>query len=158
MRETVLDVAARLTSSERQAVYGHPRLHFACTAAMVEAYLLRRGWTAPEGGLLPEDWSCIMGLDKLARQAGNLTAEGKLHADTLADQAGYARTGEMLSEPTTGTAPCGTSRPRMASLPARDPVDNGDGSYTYSWAGEDSVVETLLPPYARPVPQPDGEA
>lgn len=145
MRETVLDVAARLTSSERQAVYGHPRLHFACTAAMVEAYLLRRGWTAPEGGLLPEDWACIMGLDKLARQAGNLTATGSLHADTLADQAGYARTGEMLSEPTTGTPPCATSRARASHERDLVPTDNHDGTYTYALAGEDNAP-TSAPP------------
>lgn len=99
-RETVLEEAARLTSSDRQRVYGHPRLHFACTAALVTAYLIRRGWTPPAGGcLLAEDWPQIMGLDKTARQAGNLSATGKLHRDSLADQAGYARTAEMLDEP-----------------------------------------------------------
>lgn len=97
-RETVLEEAARLTSSDRQRVYGHPRLHFACTAALVTAYLIRRGWTPPAGGLLPEDWPQIMSLDKTARQAGNLAATGKLHRDSLADQAGYARTAEMLGE------------------------------------------------------------
>lgn len=95
---TILDEAAAATSSDRPSVYGHPRLHFGCTAAFVEAYLIRRGWTPPEGGLLPADWAEIMTLDKVARQAGSLTATGKPHRDTNVDKAGYARTSEMLGE------------------------------------------------------------
>lgn len=96
---TILDEAARLTSADRNKVYGHPRLHFACTAAMVQAYLIRRGWTPPPGGLLPADWVQIIGLDKASRQAGNLNVTGELHRESSIDQAGYARTGEMLGEP-----------------------------------------------------------
>ena len=95
---TILDTAATLTSADRNVIYGHPLLHFRCTAALVEAYLIRRGWTAPAGGLLPADWAQIMVLDKTSRQAGSLSATGKLHKDSLVDQAGYARTGEMLDE------------------------------------------------------------
>lgn len=96
---TILDEAAALTSRDRNKVYGHPRLHFACTAAMIQAYLIRRGWTPPPGGLLAADWSQMIILDKTARQAGNLSATGALHRDSSIDQAGYARTGEMLGEP-----------------------------------------------------------
>jgi hypothetical protein len=67
---------------------------------MVEAYLVRRGWTPPPEGMLPADWVEIMIIDKVARQAGNLTAYKVLHRDSAVDQAGYARTGEMLSEET----------------------------------------------------------
>lgn len=95
---TILEEAARLTSADRNKVYGHPRLHFACTAAMVQAYLIRRGWTPPEGGFLPSDWPVVMMIDKIARSAGNLTARGALHRDSLVDIAGYARTGEKLTE------------------------------------------------------------
>ena len=93
---TILDDAADLTADSRNKVYGHPSLHFACTASMVEAYLVRRGWTPPAGGLLPADWVQIMILDKASRNAGNLAGTGRLHRDSLVDQAGYARTGEML--------------------------------------------------------------
>ncbi len=99
MSETILEEAARATSNDRNKVYGHPRLHFTCTAAMVQAYLVRRGWTPPPEGLLAADWVQIIGLDKTSRQAGNLCATKKLHRDTSVDQAGYARTGEMLDEP-----------------------------------------------------------
>ncbi len=95
---TILDEAARLTSADRQKVYGHPRKHFAATAAMLEAYLIRRGWTPPPGGFLPADWAMAMTIDKIARNAGNLTARGALHRDSLVDIAGYARTGEKLTE------------------------------------------------------------
>lgn len=96
--QNILEEAAKLTSADRQKVYGHPRLHFACTAALVTAYLHRRGLLKDGAALLPADWQQIIGLDKAARQAGSLTATGKLHRDSLADQAGYARTGEMLDE------------------------------------------------------------
>jgi hypothetical protein len=96
---TILDEAAEATSSSRRKVYGHPRLHFACTAACVTAYLHRRGLLKPGAALMPEDWVEIMILDKVSRQGGNLTAVGKLHRDSGVDQAGYARTGEMLDEP-----------------------------------------------------------
>jgi hypothetical protein len=96
---TILDEAAAATSKDRNRVYGHPRLHFACTAASVTAYLHRRGLLKDGAALLPEDWSQMMILDKVSRQAGNITRTGKLHRDSLLDQAGYARTGEMLDEP-----------------------------------------------------------
>lgn len=96
---TILDDAAAATSSDRPSIYGSPRLHFACTAALVHAYLIRRGWTPPPEGLLAYDWAEIMGLDKIARNAGSITATGKPHRDTNVDKAGYARTSEMLDEP-----------------------------------------------------------
>jgi hypothetical protein len=99
-KKNILELAQEATGSNRPSIYGHPILHFTCTAAMVTAYLVRRGWTPPPGekGLMPEDWPQVMALDKQARQAGNLTAHKKLHIDSLVDTAGYARTAEMLSE------------------------------------------------------------
>ncbi len=130
MTETILDEAARATSNDRNKVYGHPRLHFTCTAATVTAYLHRRGLLKEGAALLAEDWSQIIILDKVSRQAGNLTAHGKLHRDSLVDQAGYARTGEMLDEQPPKLEICGRcvrpwadcecheNRPPIIGLPA----------------------------------------
>lgn len=91
---TILDEAASLTSGDRQRAYGHPRKHFGCTAAMVSAYLVRKGWTPPPGTALDgKDWACLIALDKIARYAGGRKR------DCLVDLAGYARTAEMLDEP-----------------------------------------------------------
>lgn len=96
--ENILEEALKVTSGPRKSAYGHPRKHFLCTAKMVEAYLIRRGWTPPESGLLPQDWAMLISLDKISRQAGSLTDRGVSHRDSLVDQAGYARTVEMLDE------------------------------------------------------------
>lgn len=90
--ETVLEEAARLTSGDRQKDYGHPRLHFACTAALVSTYLRRRGLLTDTAQLDAQDWACLMLLDKISRYAGGRKR------DCLVDVAGYARTAEMLGE------------------------------------------------------------
>ncbi len=90
--ESILDEAQRLTSSDRQGAYGHPRLHFTCTAAMVTAYLHRRGLLREGAALEPEDWAMLISLDKIARNAGTRKR------DNLVDLAGYARTAEMLGD------------------------------------------------------------
>jgi hypothetical protein len=97
---TILDKAAEVTGGDRSSIYGHPLRHFTCTAGMVTHYLIRRGWTPPPGeqGLLPEDWAQLMTLEKTSRQAGALVATGRIHEDTAVDQAGYARTAEMVDE------------------------------------------------------------
>lgn len=92
-RATILDEAAKLTSADRQAVYGHPRNHFGCTAALVTGYLQRRGLLVKGASLDGHDWACLMMLDKVSRYAGT---RGR---DSLVDVAGYARTAEMLDEP-----------------------------------------------------------
>lgn len=94
----ILERAHAITTSDRPSVYGHPLKHFTATAAMVTAYLQRRGLLKQGAELLPEDWSQIMVLDKVSRQAGALTASGQIHLPTAEDQAGYARTSEMLEE------------------------------------------------------------
>ncbi len=91
--ETVLEEAARYTSGDRQKAYGHPRKHFACTAALVTAYLRRRGLLTDTAQLDAQDWACLIALDKVARYAGGRKR------DCLVDLAGYARTAEMLDEP-----------------------------------------------------------
>lgn len=91
--ETVLEEAARYTSGDRQKAYGHPRKHFACTAALVTAYLRRRGLLTDTAQLDAQDWACLMMLDKVSRYAGGRKR------DCLVDVAGYSRTSEMLDEP-----------------------------------------------------------
>ena len=56
---TILEEAAAHTGGDRQASYGAPAEHFACTAAMVSALLahkLREPLTA-------EDWARVMQCD-----------------------------------------------------------------------------------------------
>lgn len=89
---TILDEAAALTSGDRQRAYGHPRQHFACTAALVTAYLRRRRLLRDGAALEARDWACLMALDKVSRYAGGRKR------DCLVDLAGYARTAEMLGE------------------------------------------------------------
>jgi hypothetical protein len=82
---TILDDAARLTSNDRQKVYGHPRANFGQTAEL---------------------WSAILGAKVTAEQVALCMIAAKIsrlcktpdHRDSWVDIAGYARTGEMLSE------------------------------------------------------------
>jgi hypothetical protein len=89
LSETVLDEAQRITSRDRQDVYGHPGDDFARTAGMVSA-LLRDKLTAP---ITPGEWASVMVLVKLSRLQ---TTPG--HRDSLVDIAGYARCAEMVYE------------------------------------------------------------
>lgn len=82
--ETILDTAARITATERQADYGHPREDFERTAAM---------WSAILGVHVPADRVplCMIAL-KISRHCH------KPKRDNLVDIAGYARTIERLQE------------------------------------------------------------
>lgn len=82
---TILDEAAQLTSTDRQAVYGHPADDYARTAAMWSAYL------GVEVTALQAQMCMV--LVKVSRLANTPT-----HRDSLVDIAGYARTYEMTLE------------------------------------------------------------
>lgn len=82
---TILDEAAKLTSQDRQAVYGHPADDYARTAAMWSAYL------GVEVTALQAQMCMV--LVKVSRLANTPT-----HRDSLVDIAGYARTYEMTLE------------------------------------------------------------
>lgn len=91
-KATILDEATKLTSVERQKTYGHPRENFSNIAEAWSAYLHARGLLARDVWLAPRDVSQFNVLQKSMRQ-GFLPKR-----DNLLDQAGYARTEEMLSE------------------------------------------------------------
>ena len=83
-RATILDEAERLTSSDRQRAYGHPKQNFAVIAGMWSHYL--------QVEVTPRQVAMCFALAKVARDR---------HApkrDNLVDLAGYARTAEMLDE------------------------------------------------------------
>jgi len=88
-QESVLDEAKRITSSDRQSDYGHPRDDFARTAIMWMGIL---GGKLREGEFIePSDIPLCMIAVKLARQAH------KHKRDNLVDIAGYARTAAMVA-------------------------------------------------------------
>lgn len=113
---------------DRARQYGHPSKHFACTVAMVNAYLTRRGLLRHGVGLLAEDWPMIMQLEKLSRQAGSLEHSGELHRDTLVDQAGWAGAAERLSEPDE----------HLKSLP-QPKLEVAEGEYEAGWMGREEI-------------------
>lgn len=92
MKKTVLQVAQQLTSADRQKTYGHPSENFANIAEAWSAYLHARGLLAREVVLEPRDVAQFNILQKSMRQGHRPTT------DNLTDQAGYARTEEMLGE------------------------------------------------------------
>lgn len=92
MKITILTKAASLTAVDRQKVYGHPRENFANVAEAWSAYLHARGLLARDVVLEPRDVAQFNILQKSMRQ-GNCPTQ-----DNLVDQAGYARTEEMLDE------------------------------------------------------------
>ena len=87
-RESILEEAIRLTSQDRQAIYGHPRDHFKKTIGLVNA-MLSDYLKKP---LESEQWPKIMICDKLARSMNSYKR------DNMADIAGYAQTHEMVVE------------------------------------------------------------
>ena len=87
-RATVLDDAARLTATDRQDAYGHPRDNFQNIADLWSTYLSDRLSVA----LTPRDVALMNVLTKCARE---MQAPKR---DNLVDIAGYARTAEMLDE------------------------------------------------------------
>lgn len=87
--ETVLDEAARLTSSERQGDYGDPSDDFYRTALM---------WTAILDGKLREDAEVEAADVPLCMIAVKLARQSHSHKrDNLVDIAGYARTAAMVA-------------------------------------------------------------
>lgn len=84
MPETILAEAARLTSQDRQASYGHPRQDFERVATL---------WSVVLGvEVMPAQVALCMILVKVSRE----THQHK--RDNLVDIAGYARTLEMTME------------------------------------------------------------
>lgn len=92
-KETILEEAARLTSSDRQKDYGHPLDNHGLTGDLWGAWLERR--FRLEGGTLEltaEDVCDLNALQKLSREA---------HArkrDTDVDVCGYMRNKEMARD------------------------------------------------------------
>ena len=83
--ETILEEAARLTSEDRQQVYGHPADDYARTAALWSAYL-----GTPVTALQAQMCMVLVKVSRLANTPG--------HRDSIVDIAGYARTYEMTME------------------------------------------------------------
>jgi hypothetical protein len=86
-RLTVLEEAARITSRDRQDVYGHPADDFAKTIGMLNALLADHLAKPLERLHVPLILECV----KLARLSKSLR-----HIDSWTDVAGYARTAEMV--------------------------------------------------------------
>lgn len=89
---TILQQAQHLTSADRQKTYGHPKENFTNIAEAWSAYLHARGLLPREVWLAARDVAQFNILQKSMRQGHRPTR------DNLVDQAGYARTEEMLGE------------------------------------------------------------
>lgn len=99
---TILEEAAKVTTTERQKAYGHPKENFDTIAILWDVYLDQRriSWQrehpsekASQFAIGPADVAAMMILTKVARLANTPN-----HRDSLIDIAGYARTWEMLGE------------------------------------------------------------
>lgn len=76
-------------NEDRQSKYGHPRVHFRRTVALLNAV----GFERHDRPLTPEDWPTIMILDKIARSCVDVELE-----DNPVDVEGYARCWRILLE------------------------------------------------------------
>ncbi len=89
--ETILDEAARLTSKDRQAIYGKPSLDFSRTAGMLTSLLSSK---LKDGEKITSlDIPLIMVCVKLSR-----LVQSPEHRDSLVDICGYANTYKMVLE------------------------------------------------------------
>jgi hypothetical protein len=88
-KRTILDEAARVTSTDRNDAYGAPDINHGCTAELISAYLSRKyGRRVP----FDADDVCVANLcQKISR-----LAHTPRHRDSLVDIAGYARNIEMM--------------------------------------------------------------
>lgn len=86
---SVLGQAELIVAGPRQAAYGHPKENFDCAAAMISAYLVKRGTIEIDA----HDVGMIHILGKAAREAHSRTR------DNIVDIAGYCRTIEMVDTP-----------------------------------------------------------
>ena len=83
-KETILDEASRITSTDRRAEYGSPTKNFNDIARM---------WSVVTGfEIRPDQVVMMMICLKICRQNAGYKR------DSLVDIAGYARTGEMLHD------------------------------------------------------------
>lgn len=83
--ETILEEAARLTTRDRHAVYGHPAEDFARTAALWQTILGVE--------VTPYKFALCMMAVKMSR-----LVESPEHRDSLVDIAGYANCYQMVVE------------------------------------------------------------
>lgn len=90
--ETTLQEAQRLVHGDRASCYGHPLDNHSCTAAMADAYLLRKHGPA-RGPLDAEDIAVVNILQKISREAN-----GAGKRDTVVDIAGYAENLQMIRD------------------------------------------------------------
>jgi hypothetical protein len=89
-RETVLEEADRIVNGSRNASYGDPAGNHGCTAAMVTAYLRRRGYLVEGAEVDDYDICWINTLQKASRDANTRKR------DNLVDAAGYMRNAELI--------------------------------------------------------------
>jgi hypothetical protein len=89
-KESILDTAKRLTSSDRQKDYGHPKDNFRRIADLWNSYLINR--KNPETEISTEDVAWMMVLLKIGRDLNKPTL------DNLVDSVGYIRTLAMIRD------------------------------------------------------------
>lgn len=85
---TILEEAQSIVDGPRAIDYGPAEAHHGATAAMVTAYLRRKGYDVTVDA---NDWQMFMVLDKVVRQAQGYKR------DNLVDICGYARCAEMCA-------------------------------------------------------------
>ena len=86
--ESLLDEVKRITSTDRQRNYGHPKDNFKRIADLWNAYLSNR--KNPESEITVEDIAWMMVLVKIARDLN------KPNKDNLIDAIGYTKTLAMI--------------------------------------------------------------
>lgn len=89
----LLEQAEKLTSVDRQDVYGHPVEDFQRTADMWSGYL-----GLPRNTITPMDVAQMMILVKASRIRNTVVKGLDPHFDSHVDQAGYAKCGWMCAE------------------------------------------------------------
>jgi hypothetical protein len=101
--ESILDEAARITSTDRQQAYGHPLDNHSTTAEFWTSYGHRKGWLPLDKKLTFEDVCDFNALQKLSREANAPKRDNSVDVCGFQQNKIMAREEQARRDPNNGT-------------------------------------------------------